>query len=78
MHGRVEEPHSNRRDLDNLRKLSSYLLAYRGRVALALGCLVASKLAIVAVPFTLKRIVDTLDRGVPAAVTAAAATAVRR
>ena len=63
MHGRVEAPHSNRRDIDNLRKLSTYLLEYRGRVALALGCLVMSKLAIVAVPFVLKHIVDTLDAG---------------
>ena len=61
MAGRQEAPHSNRRDLDNLRKLSSYLWEYRGRVLLALGCLVISKLAVVAVPLTLKRIVDTLD-----------------
>ena len=61
MVGRVEAPHSNRRDLDNLRKLSTYLFEYRGRVALALGCLVLSKLAIVSVPFVLKRIVNTLD-----------------
>ena len=67
MHGREEAPHSNRRDVENLGKLSTYLFEYRGRVALALGCLVVSKLAIVAVPFTLKRIVDTLDAGVPAA-----------
>ena len=63
MAGRIEAPHSNRRDLENLRKLSSYLFEYRGRVALALGCLVMSKLAVVAVPFVLKRIVDTLDAG---------------
>ena len=61
MHGRVEAPHSNRRDLENLRKLSTYLFEYRGRVLLALGCLVISKLAVVAVPLVLKRIVDTLD-----------------
>ena len=63
MHGRIEAPHSNRRDLENLRKLSTYLFEYRGRVALALACLVLSKLAIVAVPFILKRIVNTLDTG---------------
>ncbi len=63
MSGRQEAPHSNRRDVDNLRKLSSYLWEYRGRVMLALGCLVISKLAVVAVPLTLKRIVDTLDTG---------------
>ncbi|MEE9319961.1 MAG: ABC transporter ATP-binding protein/permease [Granulosicoccus sp.] len=63
MHGRVEAPHSNRRDIDNLKKLSTYLWQYRGRVLLALSCLIISKLAIVAVPLLLKRIVNTLDRG---------------
>lgn len=61
MHGRVEAPHSNRRDFENLRKLSTYLFEYRGRVLLALGCLIVSKLAIVSVPFILKSIVNTLD-----------------
>ena len=63
MHGRIEAPHSNRRDFENLKRLSGYLWEYRGRVAGALACLVVAKLAIVAVPFLLKRIVDTLDRG---------------
>lgn len=63
MHGRVEAPHSNRRDLENLRKLSFYLWEYRGPVVLALACLVISKLATVAVPFVLKRIIDSLDTG---------------
>ncbi len=62
MAGRVEAPHSNRRDLSNLRKLSTYLWEYRGRVLIALGCLMISKLAIVAVPLVLKRIVNTLDQ----------------
>lgn len=63
MHGRVEPPHSNRRDLENLKKLSTYLWEYRGRVLLALAFLMVSKLAVVAVPLVLKRIVDTLDVG---------------
>jgi len=63
MHGRVEAPHSNRRDLQNLRKLSVYLWEYRGRVLLALGCLVLSKLMVVAVPLLLKEIINTLDSG---------------
>ncbi len=69
MHGRVEVPHSNRRDFENLKKLSTYLWEYRGRVLLALGCLMLSKLAIVAVPLLLKNIVNTLDQetGVEAA-----------
>ncbi|MEE9333457.1 MAG: ABC transporter ATP-binding protein/permease [Granulosicoccaceae bacterium] len=62
MNGRVEAPHSNRRDLENLRKLSSYLWEYRGRVLLALACLVVAKLATVMVPLVLKEIVDTLDQ----------------
>jgi len=61
--GREEAPHSNRRDLQNLRKLSGYLWEYRGRVLLALGCLVVSKLMVVAVPLLLKEIVNTLDSG---------------
>ncbi len=63
MYGRVEAPHSNRRDLQNLRTLSVYLWEYRGRVLLALGCLVLSKLMVVAVPLLLKEIVNTLDEG---------------
>lgn len=61
MHGRVEVPHSNRRDFENLKKLTTYLWEYRGRVLLALACLIVSKLAIVAVPLVLKEIVNTLD-----------------
>lgn len=78
MHGRLEVPHSNRRDVENLKKLSTYLWEYRGRVLLALGFLMLSKLAIVAVPLILKRIVNTLDQGVPtdAASSGAAASAV--
>lgn len=61
MHGRVEAPHSNRQDFENLRKLTTYLWEYRGRVLLAMACLVISKLAIVAVPLVLKEIINTLD-----------------
>ncbi|MFK7862504.1 MAG: ABC transporter ATP-binding protein/permease [Granulosicoccus sp.] len=61
MHGRVEAPHSNRRDFENLKKLTAYLWEYKGRVLLALACLMASKFAIVAVPLLLKEIVNALD-----------------
>ena len=61
MHGRVEAPHSNRRDYENLKKLTYYLWDYKGRVLLALACLMVSKLAIVAVPLLLKEIVNALD-----------------
>jgi ATP-binding cassette, subfamily B, heavy metal transporter len=45
-----------------LRSLAPYLWDYRGRVALALLCLVIAKLANVGVPLLLKQIVDTLDQ----------------
>ena len=59
-----------------LGRLAPYLWEYRGRVALALGCLVAAKLANVGVPLLMKEIVDGLapDRAllaVPAALLAA-------
>src|SRR5690606_29283010 len=41
--------------------LLPYLWEYRGRVAIALACLVAAKLANVGVPLALKEIVDALD-----------------
>jgi ATP-binding cassette, subfamily B, heavy metal transporter len=41
--------------------LVPYLWEYRGRVALALACLVVAKLANVGVPLVLKEIVDALD-----------------
>lgn len=50
-------------DLEVLRTLLPYLWAYRGRVALALACLVAAKAANVGVPLILKAIVDTLTPG---------------
>nr|WP_205738158.1 ABC transporter ATP-binding protein/permease [Granulosicoccus antarcticus] len=65
--GREQAPHSNRRDIENLKKLSTYLWEYRGRVLVALGFLMLSKLAIVAVPLVLKRIIDTLDKNSAAA-----------
>ena len=76
MHGRLEAPHSNRRDFENLKKLSTYLWEYRGRVLLALACLMLSKLAIVAVPLLLKEIVNTLDRNGTDAVEAAGESAI--
>ena len=62
MHGRVDAPHSNRRDFDNLKKLTYYLWDYKGRVLVAMACLMASKLTIVAVPLLLKEIVNALDQ----------------
>jgi len=41
--------------------LAPYVMEYKGRVALALACLVAAKLANVAVPLIMKEVVDGLD-----------------
>ena len=41
--------------------MTPYIWDYRGRVLLALACLVVSKLAMVGIPIVLKYIVDTLD-----------------
>ncbi|MDO6459910.1 ABC transporter ATP-binding protein/permease [Granulosicoccaceae sp. 1_MG-2023] len=66
--GRTEKPHSNRRDWENLRRLLPYIWSYRGRVAIALLCLVAAKLATVGVPLVLKHIIDALSPAGEAAV----------
>jgi len=50
----------SRGDWQTVRSLLPYLLEYKGRVALALSCLVAAKLANVGVPLLLKQIVDRL------------------
>jgi ABC-type transport system involved in Fe-S cluster assembly fused permease/ATPase subunit len=52
-----------RGDWQTVRTLLPYLLAYRGRVLLALGCLIAAKLGNVGVPLVLKQIVDSLTLG---------------
>lgn len=52
---------SQRSDWHNLRSLIPYLWEYRGRVLLALSCLVLAKIANVGVPLVLKEIVDSLD-----------------
>jgi ATP-binding cassette subfamily B protein len=50
-----------RNDWQTLRALLPYLWAHKGRVLFALGCLVAAKLATVAVPVLLKDLVDRLS-----------------
>ena len=57
----TEFPHQQRHDWVNLRALLPYLWEYRGRVLLALGCLVLAKIANIGVPLVLKAIVDSLD-----------------
>ena len=60
-HARTEEPHKKRTDFKNLLQMFPYVWAFRWRVLIALGCLVIAKVATVAVPLILKRIVDALD-----------------
>jgi ATP-binding cassette subfamily B protein len=48
-------------DWQTLRRLFPYLWAWRWRIAFALSCLVAAKVANVGVPLVLKGIVDALD-----------------
>jgi len=57
----TESPQQERRDRANLRALLPYLWEYRGRVLLALSCLVLAKVANIGVPLILKQIVDGLD-----------------
>ena len=54
-----------RTDWATLGKLMPYLWAYKGRVAFALVCLIAAKVANVSVPLLLKELVDAL--AIPAA-----------
>ncbi|MGH8480632.1 MAG: hypothetical protein ACREXK_13960 [Gammaproteobacteria bacterium] len=51
-----------RGDWSTIRSPLPYLWDFRGRVALALGCLFIAKLANVGVPLVLKEIVDSLDQ----------------
>jgi len=60
-----------RKDLQTLRLLLPYLLAYKGRVALAVTSLVLAKVAVVGVPILLKHIVDALSASPSGAGTAA-------
>lgn len=60
--GRTSKPHSNRKDWSNIQKMMPFIWEYKGRVMLALSCLIISKLAMVGVPILLKFIVDGLDK----------------
>ena len=54
-------PHSRRKDRQNLKRMLPFIWDYKGRVLFALLCLILSKLAVVGVPFVLKNIVDNFD-----------------
>ncbi len=49
-----------RNDWATLKTLIPYLWAYKWRVSIALICLIAAKMSLVAVPVVLKRLIDTL------------------
>jgi ATP-binding cassette subfamily B protein len=55
------QPPENRNDWQTIRSLLPYLWEFRGRVLLALGFLIAAKLANVSVPLVLKDVVDALS-----------------
>ena len=69
--GAAHEAGQPRKDLQTLRALLPYLLAYRGRVALAVVSLILAKVAVVGVPILLKHIVDALSSSPAGAGTAA-------
>ncbi len=54
-------PPGPRSDWQTLRKLLPYVWQWRGRVLIALGFLVAAKVANIGVPLVLKQLVDALD-----------------
>ena len=49
-----------RNDWTTIKTLLPYLWAYKGRVCIALLCLIAAKVSLVAVPIVLKRLIDSL------------------
>ncbi len=57
----TERVHADRRDWHNLRGMLPFLWEFRGRAALALGCLILAKVANVGIPLILKDIVDSFQ-----------------
>lgn len=60
-HTELPQHQSGNNDFDTLRTLFPFLWAYRGRVLLAISCLILAKVANVGVPLLLKEIVDQLN-----------------
>lgn len=58
----TEAPHTERKDLINLKRMLPFLWSYKGRVLIALGSLMLAKVATVSIPLILKDIVDALDK----------------
>jgi ATP-binding cassette subfamily B protein len=61
IHRPTAEPHGNRKDFENIKRLFPYIWDFKGRVFIALSCLILSKVAVVGMPLVLKDIVDGLD-----------------
>ncbi|MGB8517132.1 MAG: ABC transporter transmembrane domain-containing protein, partial [Gallionella sp.] len=53
---------ANRNDWETIRSLIPYLLEFKSRVFIAMSLLVFAKLASVAIPLSLKQIIDALDK----------------
>ena len=53
--------HKDRRDLHNLKRILPFLLEFRGRAMIALGCLILAKVANVGIPVILKEIIDYFE-----------------
>ena len=62
-HRPTEKPHGNRKDWHNIKRMLPYIWDFKGRVMLALACLILSKVAVVGMPLALKEIVDALNQG---------------
>jgi ABC-type transport system involved in Fe-S cluster assembly fused permease/ATPase subunit len=60
-HGSYDDEPNQKINWHVIRLIWPYLMEYRGRVLLALGCLILAKLGNVVGPFILKHIVDALD-----------------
>ena len=57
----TQAPHTERKDINNIKRMLPFLWNYRGRVLFALLSLMLAKFATVGVPLVLKEIVDQLD-----------------
>ena len=60
-HSRADSKPSQGSDWKVIRDLIPYLLEYKFRVAIALGCLVAAKVTNLGIPILLKRLIDNLN-----------------
>ena len=56
----LDRPRGERPTAQILKRLTPFLKPYRGRIAIAMACLLSAKVAGLAVPIVLKRLIDTL------------------